>query len=219
MALSPSWSAFRIESEDGNFNRSQSVGHSARNRGFSHAREALAGARAKSAPHYCVMLRWYGCWTMSPSAPVNGSKSRFLTSSLRSSDGRLRLPVLSPINGRHSHYVLGHTPSETYGFLPLVAALQESSLQRGTQGICAYARAIKVLSRTRMNTRGIRKLPIWSRKSMDDCTANVRTTCLHRRIHTNCHSALFSAKSTSSCGNTMELFRKSGIFATCAYAQ
>ena len=49
----------------------------------------------------------------------------FFTSSLRSSDGRFQLPVLSPLAGRHSHYVLGHTRSKTYGFLLLVAALQE----------------------------------------------------------------------------------------------
>ena len=82
-------------------------------------RSSICGLRAKKCSGYCVTSAGIGYCSMSLRSCDWFRNQDFFTSSLRSSDGRFQLPVLSPLAGRHSHYVLGHTLSETYGFLPL----------------------------------------------------------------------------------------------------
>ena len=84
-------------------------------------------------------LRWYGCWTTAFQACECVRDLRSLTSVTTSprTDAKASCalaPGWSPLASGS-----GIRLSETYGFLPLVAALRECFLQKATQGtyICA----------------------------------------------------------------------------------
>ena len=100
-----------------------------------------AACARKSAPQCCALLRWWWLLYHSRFAPCElfGNQdclhivASLLGRSLRSLCSRPWLVATrTPCSGTRL--------SKTYGFLPLVAALRESSLQRGTQGICLCVR-------------------------------------------------------------------------------
>ena len=82
-------------------------------------RSSICGLRAKKCSGYCVTSAGIGYCSMSLRSCDWFRNQDFFTSSLRSSDGRFQLPVLSPLAGRHSHSVLGHTLVENLRFSPL----------------------------------------------------------------------------------------------------